>query len=220
MGTDLGVLADQAILLANPDRWDIEQPRFGRRLELKRFGEVWWMATEVEGADLSVVWKGNDNGLWEVMPGWNAEGLLYGGMDAGDWILDDDGGRAEGLIVASCCQAWGWDTLGIAVTPWAELPTFTEVRDVAIAPNESEGRVWLAGSVGGLVTWVPQPSATSAPTRTNRPTGPQTSRSKDGLLERQLVGGFRGSESLVDAAVQFRRHVPVQRWDMDVAGVA
>ena len=176
VGTDLGVLAaDQNDpFLANPDRWDAWElaPDLGAVLELKRFGEVWWMATEVEGTDLSVVWRGNDNGLWEVMPGWDAEGLLYGGMDAGDWILDDDGGRAEGLIVASCCQAWGWNTLGIAVSPWAELPTFTEVRDVAIAPNESEGRVWLAGSVGGLVTWVPQPSATSAPTRTNRPTGP------------------------------------------------
>ena len=176
VGTDLGILAaDQNDpFLANPDRWEPWDvyPDLGAVVELKRFGQEWWVATEVEGTNRAIVWRGNDEGLWEVMQGWNVNGLPYGGMASGDWILDDDGSRTEGLIVASCCTAWGWDTLGVAVPQMMELPSFTGVRDMAIASEDNNGRVWLAGSVGGVVTWVPQPTATSVSNRTNSPSGP------------------------------------------------
>ena len=109
------------------------------------------------------------------MPGWDENGLLYGGMDDGPWILAPDGTRREGLIVASCCHVWGWNAEGEAESMDEALPEFANVQDLAIAEGDVLGRVWLASTVGGIVTWTPQPSDSSIPTRTNKPLGPPNS---------------------------------------------
>ncbi|MGB1384653.1 MAG: two-component regulator propeller domain-containing protein [Flavobacteriales bacterium] len=176
VGTSQGVLAAAKgdPFLANPDRWTAWEgaPDLGGVLELKRFAGTWWMVTEVPESDLTVVWTGSDDGLWDVMPGWEADGLPFGGMANGSWILAEDGSRAEGMLVASCCDVWGWDAQGEPEALANEVPAFAYIRDLAIAENDPQGRVWMASNVGGVVTWVPQPTASSIPTRTNRPDGP------------------------------------------------
>jgi ligand-binding sensor domain-containing protein len=176
VGTNQGVLAAAKgdPFLANPDRWAPWEgaPDLGAVLELTRFAGQWWMATEVPESELAVVWSGTDDGLWDVMEGWDEDGLPYGGMATGPWILAEDGSRSEGLLVASCCDVWGWDAQGEPEALTNEVPAFAYIRDVAMATDDAQGRVWLAGNVGGVVTWTPQPTATSIPTRTNRPDGP------------------------------------------------
>jgi ligand-binding sensor domain-containing protein len=176
VGTDLGVLtaAQSDAFLANPDRWEPWDlaPDLGPVLALKRFADQWWMATEVPGSELAVMWRGTDDGLWEVVPGWDENGLPWGGMDDGPWILADDGTRQEGLLVASCCEVWGWNAAGDVEPVNEPIPAFANVQDLALANGDVLGRVWLASTVGGVVTWTPQPSASSIPTRTNRPLGP------------------------------------------------
>ena len=176
VGTDLGVLtASQSDpFLANPDRWEPWSlaPDLGAVLALKRFAGTWWMATEVPESDAAVLWRGTNDGLWEVMPGWDEDGLPWGGMAEGPWILAAEGTREEGLIVASCCQAWGWDTEGESVSINDPLPAFVNVQGLTLGSGDALGRVWLASTVGGVVTWTPQPSALSIPNRTNRPLGP------------------------------------------------
>ena len=176
VGTDLGVLSapQSDPFLANPDRWEPWSlaPDLGAVLALKRFANAWWMATEVPESDNAVVWRGTDDGLWEVMAGWDEDGLPWGGMAEGPWILAADGSRAEGLIVASCCQAWGWDTEGESVSIDDPLPAFVNVQGLTVGSEDVQGRVWIASTVGGIVTWTPQPTAQSIPTRTNRPLGP------------------------------------------------
>lgn len=176
VGTNLGVLVanQDDPFLANPDRWSEweESPDLGPVLELKRFADSWWMATEVPDSDLALMWRGNDDGLWDVMEGWNSEGLPWGGMGVGSWVLTDEGQREAGLLVASCCEAWGWDTQGMPAPQVAPVPTFARIQDLAVGENDPEGRVWLASEVGGVVTWVPQPAPESIPVRTNRPDGP------------------------------------------------
>ena len=179
VGTNQGVLtADQDDpFLANPERW-VEweiAPNLGAVIDLKRFADTWWMATEVPGGELAVMWRGDDDGLWEVMEGWDPEGLVWGGMDAGSWILNDQGTRDMGLLVASCCEAWGWDEEGVSVPLDQPVPDFAVIQDVAIENQDPQGRVWLASNVGGALTWVPHPTATSIPTRGNRPDGPPKS---------------------------------------------
>ena len=176
VGTDQGVLVAEQNdpFLANPDRWsswDVA-PDLGSVLELVRFADSWWMATEIAGSELALVWRGGDDGIWEVMEGWADEGLSWGGMAAGNWILGDSGSRKPGILVASCCQAWGWDAEGQAVTLTEPLPAFAAVRDLTMDNFDSQGRVWLASKFGGVVTWVPQPGTESVATRTNKPAGP------------------------------------------------
>jgi len=176
VGTDQGVLtASQSDpFLANPDRWTEwdAAPNLGAVLDLKRFAGSWWMATEVPESDLAVVWRGDDAGIWEVMDGWNPDGLEWGGMATGSWVLGEDGARETGLLVASCCDAWGWNEEGTEEALVEPVPEFALIRDVAIGRDDTQGRVWLASDVGGAVTWVPQPTATSISTRGNRPDGP------------------------------------------------
>ena len=179
VGTDQGVLvADQSDpFLANPDRWTEWEaaPDLGAVLDLKRFADAWWMATEVADSDLAVMWRGSDDGVWDVMDGWDSNGLEWGGMASGSWVLGENGVREQGLVVASCCEAWGWNDEGLNEPFEEPLPDFAVVQDVAIDVSDPEGRVWLASNIGGAVTWVPQPTATSIPTRGNRPDGPPKS---------------------------------------------
>ena len=179
VGTDLGVLAAPKSdpFLANPDRWELWGlgPNLGPVLDLHRYAGFWWMVTEVPDSKFALVWRGTDDGFWEVMPGWDENGLLFGGMDDGPWILAPDGARREGLIVASCCHVWGWNAEGEAESMDEALPEFANVQDLAIAEGDVLGRVWLASTVGGIVTWTPQPSDSSIPTRTNKPQGPPNS---------------------------------------------
>ena len=179
VGTDQGVLvADQDNpFLANPDQWSTWNldPGVGKVIQLLRFADAWWMVTAVPESDLSVVWRGDDTGLWEVMPGWDDNGMPWGGMTIGSWVLEEDGSRSDGLLIASCCQAWGWNSDGQSEPIDVPVPSFAVVQDLAVAPSDPQGRVWIASTVGGVVTWVPQPVATSVPTRTNRPDGPPNS---------------------------------------------
>ena len=176
VGTDQGVLAAPRNdpFLANPDRWSAWEaaPDLGPVLELKRFAGSWWMATETEEEGLAVVWRGTEDGVWDVMEGWNDSGLPYGGMAEGPWILGPNNARQQGLLVASCCAVWGWDMEGNSRPLGQALPAFASVQDLAMASGDDEGRVWLASTVGGVVTWIPDPSEASIPTRTNRPLGP------------------------------------------------
>ena len=150
-------------------------PGVGKVIQLLRFADAWWMVTAVPESDLSVVWRGDDTGLWEVMPGWDDNGMPWGGMTIGSWVLEEDGSRSDGLLIASCCQAWGWNSDGQSEPIDVPVPSFAVVQDLAVAPSDPQGRVWIASTVGGVVTWVPQPVATSVPTRTNRPDGPPNS---------------------------------------------
>ena len=183
VGTEMGVLAAPRdnLFLANPSNWSpwSGAPDLGRVIGLRNYGGSWWMVTSagqdaLEADDL--VWRRQGEGPWEIFEGWDPEGLPFGGMAVGPWILNGDESRTEGMLLASCCQAWGFDGQGGAIAIDNPLPGFAVVRDLACFQGDTSGRIWLASGVGGVVTWVPHPSETSVSTRTNRPDGPPTSR--------------------------------------------
>ena len=177
VGTDQGMFAApvSSQFLANPQLWEAwdGSPDLGAVLELVRFGDAWWMATGSETGNDVVVWKGLDDGFWEVAEGWPSEGDTYGGMAVGNWILNDTLGRSPGLIVSSCCLALGYDGAGNATTIPHPTPPWAIVKDLAIF---EDGKAWLASSRGGVVMWVPDPDANSPGDRPNKPAGPPTSR--------------------------------------------
>ena len=179
VGTNAGMLtAPQAEpFLSNSDNWGPSEafPDLGAVLELTRYANQWWLATGTKGGSNVVVWRGNDDGFWEVMPGWSSDGLTYGGMASGNWILKDDGTRSEGLLIASCCQVWGWDDQGSPAVITQARPDFAQIEDLAIDPSTRGGKVWLGSRVGGVITWVPDPDASSMGTRTDHPSGPPSS---------------------------------------------
>ncbi len=177
IGTSSGVLAASADdpFLANPDRWSVwdGMPFLGAVLELQRFGSSWWAAVGNAAADNVVVWRQEDGSAWEVMPGWDPEGMSYGGMTSGHWLLPNGEGqtRHPGFMVASCCQTWGWDTQGAPVMLERPFPEWARANDLA-SGTDASGKIWVASDVGGVVNWTPMPSASSIPDRPNRPDGP------------------------------------------------
>ena len=193
VGTDLGVLtaAQSDAFLANPDRWEPWDlaPDLGPVLALKRFADQWWMATEVPGSELAVMWRGTDDGLWEVVPGWDENGLPWGGMDDGPWILADDGTRQEGLLVASCCEVWGWNAAGDVEPVNEPIPAFANVQDLALANGDVLGRVWLASTVGGRGHMDPTTLCFQHP-NPHQPSAwpPQCRGAANGLLETTTCG--------------------------------
>lgn len=176
VGTSLGILSasKSSLFLSNPDNWGPWEayPDLGGALELKRHADQWWLATGTRGAADVVVWKGDDNGLWEVIPGWDPDGQSYGGMASGKWILGEGGTRAEGLLIASCCALWGWDIQGEPAEITRALPDFAQITDLVLDPSSRSGQVWLGSRIGGLITWVPQPDSMSIGTRSDHPEGP------------------------------------------------
>ena len=92
VGTDGGVFAGAVgdPFLANPDQWTPWEgaPELGPVLELQRFGGMWWMATETPEEGHAVVWRGNANALG-CRGRLGPDGLEYGGMAAGDWVLQE-----------------------------------------------------------------------------------------------------------------------------------
>jgi hypothetical protein len=90
-------------------------------IELTRFANAWWMATGTPGGSDVVMWKGTDDGLWDVMEGWPSEGDTYGGMATGPWMLNDTLGRSPGMIVSSWYLALGIDEEGNAKTEQVQV---------------------------------------------------------------------------------------------------
>ncbi|MEE2919402.1 MAG: hypothetical protein VYA72_04320 [Bacteroidota bacterium] len=176
VGTNTGILtaSREDPFLSNADSWIPWEayPDLGPALEMTRHAGQWWLATGTRGASNVVIWRGDDNGLWELMPGWNPDGQSYGGMDIGKWILADDGTRSEGLLVASCCQLWGWDAQGMPAAIELANPDFAQITDLVIDRSDQSGRVWLGSRVGGVITWVAQPGAESIGVRSDHPVGP------------------------------------------------
>ena len=176
VGTDGGVFAGAVNdpFLANPDQWSLWEgaPELGPVLELQRFGGLWWMATETQEEGHAVVWRGNASSPWAVVDGWDPDGLEYGGMASGRWVLEEDGSRSQGMLLASCCQTWGFDADGSPVEVAPTLPDYVRIHDVAFLDSDPQGRAWLASRIGGVVTWVPNPTAESIPPRGNKPQGP------------------------------------------------
>jgi len=175
VGTAQGVLAaDQTDpFLANPDRWNAwdGMPDLGPVLDLVTFGSTWWAVTGTPGGDDNLVWRQLEGGAWEPMPGWDPQGAAKGGITTGAWIRTDNGTREEGLIVATCCEMWGWDAQGASVPLERPFPEWARANDMA-ASVDGTGKIWVASKVGGVVNWTPQPVATSVPDRPNRPDGP------------------------------------------------
>ena len=104
VGTDGGVFAGAVNdpFLANPDQWSLWEgaPELGPVLELQRFGGLWWMATETQEEGHAVVWRGNASTPWAVVDGWDPDGLEYGGMASGRWVLEEDGSRSQGMLLS------------------------------------------------------------------------------------------------------------------------
>ena len=176
VGTQLGIFTapQQEAFLSNPERWQTwsNVPDLGPALDLMRYADLWWLATGTKNSSDIVVWRGDDNGFWEVAPGWNENGSKYGGMATGSWILNDDGTRSEGILVASCCQVLGWGADGSPEPISEPLPDFAEILDLVIDPVDGDGRVWLGSRFGGVIAWVPQPKEGSIGARTSHPSGP------------------------------------------------
>ena len=176
IGTNNGILSapKDNPFLSNPDSWNPWSlyPDLGAAFELTRHADQWWLATGTKGTSDVLVWRGDDSGFWELIPGWNPSGQSYGGMARGKWILAEDETRSEGLLIASCCAVWGWNAQGVEAEIVQSLPDFVRITDLVIDDSEDGGRVWLGSRVGGLVTWVPQPDANSVGTRSDHPEGP------------------------------------------------
>ena len=89
------------------------------------------MATETQEEGHAVVWRGNASTPWAVVDGWDPDGLEYGGMASGRWVLEEDGSRSQGMLLASCCQTWGFDADGSPVEVAPTLPDYVRIHDVA-----------------------------------------------------------------------------------------
>ena len=176
VGTNLGILSASKDnpFLSNAENWNLwsADPGLGSAFELKRHADKWWLATGTRGSSDVVVWRGDDSGFWEVMPGWNPDGQSFGGMASGKWILTEGGNREEGLLVGSCCAVWGWDGQGEPADIEQAVPDFARIADLVIDPSGENGRVWLGSRVGGVITWVPRPDAESVGIRSEHPEGP------------------------------------------------
>lgn len=176
IGTDQGIMAApvSSQFLANPAEWTLWEgaPDLGGVIELTRFANAWWMATGTPGGSDVVMWKGTDDGLWDVMEGWPSEGDTYGGMATGPWMLNDTLGRSPGMIVSSWYLALGIDEEGNATAIPHAMPPWVIAHDLVIA---DDGNAWVASSRGGVVFWEPDPGAESQGDRANRPEGPPVS---------------------------------------------
>ena len=176
VGTSEGIYQadDTNLFLGDPAQWELwdHDPGLGPVTELTFFGGSWWLSTEFVHPDTALVWRFDGVNPWGLLEGWSPDGMAWGGMAVGAWLQNDEGQREQGLLIASCCQAWGWDADGSSVTIPNQVPSFADINDLALMPNDSTGKVWLASDYAGLVTWTPMPDVQSAPTRTTHPPGP------------------------------------------------